>query len=142
MLQLAKCNRNLQEVLEVGQTSQGSGGSSLKSLLSRRNQKFKAAVSQVVPKTSTELFFFIVFHRQETLQQNAHLQSQACANGFKALEWRQEVQTLKSTDPQGPEKQQPHSSSKVLTSLEPVSQVHAMICQARFNSLAWILEFN
>lgn len=57
MLQLAKCNRNLQEVLEVGQTSQGSGGSSLKCLLSRRNQKFKAAVSQVVPKTSTELFF-------------------------------------------------------------------------------------
>lgn len=87
-------------------------------------------------------FFLIVFHRQETLQQNAHLQSQACANGFKALEWRQEVQTLNSTDPQGPEKQQPHSSSKVLTSLEPVSQVHAVICQARFNSLAWILEFN
>lgn len=60
MLQLAKCNRNLQEVLEVGQTSQGSGGSSLKCLLSRRNQKFKAAVSQVVPKTSSELFLSCV----------------------------------------------------------------------------------
>lgn len=62
---------------------QGSGGSSLNCLLSRRKQKLTATISQVVQKTSKQLE--TVFHRQQILQQNTRLQSEACTSGSRGV---------------------------------------------------------